>query len=70
MTGLIPENTSKVGSYVDYGWPKSEVATLPEVTELTTITAGALSPYGDIDFPLDYRELDYIHPITKIATSS
>jgi len=51
--------------YVDNGWPTTD----PEdhaVSELATDRTGALSPYGDIVFPLPAEELPYLHPVTEI----
>lgn len=52
--------------YVDPGWPQN----LPEgkhaVTELIAEDAGALSPYGDAEFPIPAEELNYVHPYTVI----
>lgn len=51
--------------YVDPGWPD-----LPPgehaVTELSSTTAGALSPFGDLQFPLPAEDLPYLHPTTVI----
>ena len=51
--------------YVDNGWP----TTNPDdhaVSELATDRVGALSPYGDLVFPLPADELPYLHPVTEI----
>jgi hypothetical protein len=51
--------------YVDNGWPTTD----PDdhaVSELATDRTGALSPYGDIVFPLPADELPYLHPVTEI----
>ena len=52
--------------FVDPGWPQN----LPEgkhaVTELIAEDAGALSPYGDAEFPIPAEELNYVHPYTVI----
>lgn len=50
---------------VDPTWP--EVADGEHVlTEFTASVAGAMSPFGDIEFPLDASELPYQHPTTVI----
>jgi hypothetical protein len=52
--------------YVDNGWPTTD----PDdhaVSELATDRTGALSPYGDIVFPLPADELPYLHPVTEIS---
>lgn len=58
-------SVSKKG-YVDPGWPKNVPAGEHAVTELVADTAGALSPYGDIEFPVDPATLPYVHPYTVI----
>ncbi len=46
-------------------WPK-----LPEgehaVSEFNSDRQGALSPFGDLSFPLDPATLPYVHPKTVI----
>ncbi len=48
---------------IDPTWP-----TLPDgehpVSELAAPTQGSLSPFGDVEFPLD--EVPYVHPVTEI----
>jgi hypothetical protein len=51
--------------YVDRGWP----TTNPDdhaVSELATDRTGALSPFGDVIFPLPADELPYVHPVTEV----
>ncbi|NTY59236.1 hypothetical protein [Mycolicibacterium sphagni] len=51
--------------YVDNGWPTHD----PDdhaVSELATDRVGALSPFGDITFPLPAAELPYLHPVTVV----
>ena len=36
------------------------------VTEITAASQGALSPFGDITFPVDPETLGYHHPDTEI----
>jgi hypothetical protein len=51
--------------YVDNGWP----TTNPDdhaVSETHTDRAGALSPFGDLAFPLPADELPYVHPVTDV----
>ncbi|BBX41830.1 hypothetical protein MSIM_32810 [Mycobacterium simiae] len=57
----------KVGKsrYVDNGWPTTD----PDdhaVSELVTDRTGALSPFGDLVFPVDPDHLPYVHPVTVI----
>lgn len=57
---------AKKKHYVDPGWPQN----LPEgkhaVTELIAEDAGALSPFGDAEFPVPAEKLSYVHPYTVI----
>ncbi len=57
---------AKKNGYVDPGWPTD----LPEgqhaMTEIVATLAGAMSPYGDVDFPVDPSTLNYVHPTTVI----
>jgi hypothetical protein len=48
---------------VDPTWPQLPDGAHP-LTELNADRQGALSPFGDIQFPLDPAELPYIHPTT------
>lgn len=48
---------------VDPHWPDLPDGQ-PPVTELSTDVQGALSPFGDITFPLP--RVPYIHPTTVI----
>ena len=59
-------STNNKKGYVDAGWPTD----LPEgqhaVTELVATHAGALTPFGDVEFPVDPSTLNYVHPYTVI----
>jgi hypothetical protein len=51
--------------YVDNGWPTTD----PDdhaVSELATDRTGALSPFGDLVFPLPADDLPYVHPVTVV----
>ncbi|QEN17398.1 hypothetical protein D3H54_24460 [Mycobacterium sp. ELW1] len=51
--------------YVDNGWPTRD----PDdhaVSELAADRTGALSPFGDITFPLPASDLPYLHPVTVV----
>ncbi|WP_418003588.1 hypothetical protein ACNO8X_27640 [Mycobacterium sp. PDNC021] len=55
----------KKNQYVDNGWP--EVADDDHaVSELATDRTGALSPFGDVAFPLPAERLPYMHPVTVV----
>ncbi len=51
--------------YVDNGWPKLD-GDAHAVTELAADRTGALSPFGDVTFPLPAEELPYAHPVTVV----
>jgi len=51
--------------YVDPGWPTTD----PDdhaVSELATDRTGALSPFGDITFPVPAEELPFIQAHTVV----
>jgi hypothetical protein len=48
---------------IDPTWPELPDGEHP-VTELASPVQGSLSPFGDIEFPLD--EVPYVHPRTEI----
>lgn len=59
----VADNKSKKSGYVDNGWPVGEGHA---VSEAAADRVGALSPFGDITFPLPAAELPYTHPVTVI----
>ncbi len=50
-------------SGVDPTWPDHHPDDRP-VTELAADRQGPLSPFGDLEFPLE--EIPYVHPVTVI----
>ena len=65
MTPVADIAENKKGPYVDNGWPTSD----PDdhaVSELAADRTGALSPFGDLTFPLPADELPYVHPVTVV----
>jgi len=40
--------------------------TITPISELAADRTGALSPYGDLTFPLPADEVPYTHPITVV----
>jgi hypothetical protein len=59
------EKKSRKTRYVDKGWPTTD----PDdhaVSELATDRTGALSPFGDLAFPLPSEDLPYVHPVTVV----
>jgi hypothetical protein len=59
------EGKARKTRYVDNGWPASEPDDHP-VSELATDRTGALSPFGDLAFPLPSNALPYVHPVTVV----
>jgi hypothetical protein len=61
----IAANKARKTRYVDKGWPTND----PDeqaVSEVRTDRAGALSPFGDVEFPLPSDDLPYLHPVTVV----
>ncbi len=55
----------KKNQYVDNGWP--EVADGEHaVSELATDRVGALSPFGDVTFPVPAEDLPFVHSVTVV----
>lgn len=52
--------------YVDPGWPEIDGDDDHAVSELATDRTGALSPFGEITFPLPADELPYVHAVTVV----
>jgi hypothetical protein len=50
---------------VDPHWPETPDGSHP-VSELASDLQGALSPFGEVTFPLAAEKLPYRHPVTKI----
>ena len=57
MAKPIPEDRR------DPAWPHLPEGEQP-VTELTCEVQGNLSPFGELEFPLD--EIPYVHPVTEV----
>jgi hypothetical protein len=51
---------------VDNGWPVIGDPDDHPVSELAADRTGALSPFGDVTFPLPADELPYVHPVTVV----
>ena len=53
--------------YVDNGWPQSDDGDHEHaVSEFAASISGALSPFGDVEFPLPVEHLSYVHPETHV----
>ena len=50
---------------IDPAWPSRSEDDHP-VSELASPLQGALSPYGEVIFPVSADELPYVHPVTEI----
>ena len=64
QNGPVADKTHKA-RYVDNGWPTRD----PDdhaVSELAADRVGALSPFGDLEFPLPAADLPYLHPVTVV----
>jgi hypothetical protein len=48
---------------IDPSWPELPAGEHP-VSELASPVQGSLSPFGDLEFPLE--EVPYVHPVTEI----
>ncbi|SDO39657.1 hypothetical protein SAMN04515671_0808 [Nakamurella panacisegetis] len=56
---------SKKTKGVDPRWPEIEEGG-HAVSEFNADRQGALSPFGEVDFPLSGDQIPYIHPTTVI----
>ncbi len=55
----------KRNTNVDPNWPETK-EDVPAVSELNADRQGALSPFGEVEFPVDPSKLPYRHPTTII----
>lgn len=56
---------SKKNKRVDPRWPEVEQGG-HAISEFNADKQGALSPFGELDFPLSSDQIPYIHPTTVI----
>jgi hypothetical protein len=66
QNGIVADNKRQKNRYVDNGWPELNGDDDHAVSELATDRTGALSPYGELDFPLPAEDLPYTHPVTVV----
>lgn len=59
------KKVEKKSKGVDPNWPKASSGDHP-VSEFNADRQGALSPFGEVEFPLPGDQLPYIHPVTVI----
>ncbi|WP_166906443.1 hypothetical protein [Mycobacterium sp. DL440] len=57
---------NKKNQYVDNGWPALSDGDDHAVSELATDRTGALSPFGDLTFPLPAEDLPFIQSATVV----
>jgi hypothetical protein len=65
QNGCVADKKQK-NRYVDPGWPELDGDDDHAVSEAATDRTGALSPFGELTFPLPADELPYTHPITVV----
>jgi hypothetical protein len=51
---------------IDPHWPEAPTGASHPVSELASHLQGALSPFGEITFPMPSDKLIYQHPVTEI----
>ncbi|KNA92587.1 hypothetical protein ABW18_04650 [Gordonia jacobaea] len=58
----------KKNHYVDNGWPRHDDGSVPDhaVSEFAAEIPGALSPFGDVEFPLPADKVNYVQPKTVV----
>ncbi|AFR47769.1 MULTISPECIES: hypothetical protein [Gordonia] len=67
-TGRVVKSGGRKKHYVDNGWPQDDNGDAAEhaVSELATHISGALSPFGDTEFPLPVDELPFVQSKTVV----
>ena len=67
-TGKVVESAKGKKHYVDNGWPQDDNGDAAEhaVSELATHISGALSPFGDTEFPLPVDDLPFVQSKTIV----
>jgi hypothetical protein len=61
----VADKKAQKTRYVDNGWPAGGDDD-HAVSELAADRTGALSPFGEVTFPLPAEDLPYTHPVTVI----
>lgn len=62
----VADNKGQKKRYVDPGWPQLDGEDEHAVSELATDRTGALSPFGELTFPLPSEDIPYVHPSTVV----
>jgi hypothetical protein len=63
---VVADKKPQKTRYVDNGWPEDDESGEHAVSELAADRTGALSPFGDLTFPLPADALPYLHPVTVV----
>jgi hypothetical protein len=63
---VVADKKPQKTRYVDPGWPVHGDPDDHPVSELAADRTGALSPFGDLTFPLPADTLPYLHPVTVV----
>ena len=66
QNGRVADNKSQKSRYVDNGWPEVDGEDDHAISELAADRTGALSPFGDVTFPVPADDLPYTHPVTVV----
>jgi hypothetical protein len=61
----VADQKRQKNKYVDPGWPTTD-SDEHAVSELATDRTGALSPFGDVSFPVPATELPFIQSATIV----
>jgi hypothetical protein len=59
------KKAEKKSKGVDPSWPVAAAGDHP-VSEFNADRQGALSPFGEVEFPLPGDQVPYVHPVTVI----
>ncbi len=62
----VADNKGRRTATSTTGWPETDGEDDHAVSELATDRTGALSPFGDLAFPLPADDLPYTHPVTVV----
>jgi hypothetical protein len=62
----VADNKGQKTRYVDPGWPATDGDDDHPISELAADRTGALSPFGELEFPQPADELPYVHPVTVV----
>jgi hypothetical protein len=63
---VVADKKRQKNRYVDPGWPELNGEDDHAVSEAATDRTGALSPFGELTFPLPSDDIPYLHPVTVV----